>query len=267
MLSVLKKTIPYRDQHTHALVFLPDPSADIKKGVGIFTHGYTSHKGSILNWPVRLAEEGLPCILFDLPGHYLGNFSEVHDFDHFKSHGHELFEAAFNELQKNFCEQYPLYEHYWSETDFQVVLGGHSLGALLALKALALARFAQFKRTGICVGLGLPPQGVTHIFQTPFYKSTLNIRAQLVSPALAPEAVLPWIREAKERLEISGERIHMITGKDDLVVGSAGTERLAEVLRKAGCQVSLEKPTKLPHTSPEMAAGLIKRFLRQQEIL
>ncbi|PIP93181.1 MAG: hypothetical protein COW00_10980 [Bdellovibrio sp. CG12_big_fil_rev_8_21_14_0_65_39_13] len=262
-----KIKLPYAKTETHALIFLPDPASEVKKGFGIFTHGFTSHKGSILNWPVRLAEEGLACILFDLPGHYLGNYSEVESLEEFISEAPKLFAHAMSELKNSFTEHFPLYDHYLDDSDFTVALGGHSLGALLSLHAISLPAFHSYKRIGICVGLGMPPEGVTHLFDTPFYKSTLQVRAQLVSPALNPDVVFPWIKKDKEELELSGERLHFITGEDDLVVGKTGTEQLVESLRAKGNDVSIEKPAKLAHQLPEMAAAHVKKFLKDFGLL
>src|SRR5690606_26545950 len=113
---------------THALLV----NAHTKHSrIALLCHGYTSHKGSILTWASRLAEEGMSTIIFDVPGHYLGNFSEVESFDDFKNYAHELFAEAFELGQAEL-----------SHTIDGVVLGGHSLGALLALKAMQLTEFS-----------------------------------------------------------------------------------------------------------------------------
>ncbi|EQC44529.1 alpha/beta hydrolase family protein [Bacteriovorax sp. BSW11_IV] len=255
--KLVKIEIPYLDQKVNAIGFLPDPAKPTKDGLAILTHGYTSHKASILNWPTRLVEEGLPAILFDLPGHFLGGFSEVYDFELFKTEAPKLFQKAY-ELMK---------EHITLTDNSPIVLGGHSLGSLLCLKAMESDFFKSKNTKAVCVGLGLPPEGVTHIFDTPFYKSTLVIREQLVSKALGPKIVFPWIKEEKENMDISGHRIHFITGEDDLVVGKDGTERFAKILERHGNQVTVEKPTKLGHHLPEMAAGYVKKYLKSEGII
>ncbi len=252
-MKVLKEYLPYADQKTNAMLFLPDEDVETKSTVAIFTHGYTADKGSIINWPIRLAEMGVPCVLFDLPGHYLGNYSEVESFDYFKDHAHELFYSAFTLL-----------------SDFkidEVILGGHSLGAMLALKALNLPQFQNYNKRAICVGIGMAPKNVVHLFDTPFYKTTLNLREQLVSKALCSANVFPWIKKEKEDIKLLGHTIHLITGIDDLVVGNDGTERFKELLELQGNIVTIERPTRLPHHEPQLAASHVKKYLKKMELI
>lgn len=268
-MKIIKTTLNYLDQKTNALIFLPavknddGVTSDIQPTVAIFTHGYTSDKSSIINWPIRLTEAGVACILFDLPGHYLGNFSEVEDFEYFKNHAHELFLNAFLELKKKFIEELPLHEHLLNENQLKLVLGGHSLGAMLSLKALMLPEFKKYEKLSISVGLGMAPLNVVHIFDTPFYKATLKIREQLVSPALNPENIFPWIKEEKKVFDVHNQRIHLITGVDDMVVGEDGMERFTESLVLKNNTVTIEKPTKLPHHEPQLAAAHVKKYLKK----
>lgn len=266
-MKVLKVQIDYQNQKTNALIFLPDVGGDTESALlptfAIFTHGYTADKGSILNWPIRLVEAGVSAILFDLPGHYLGNFSEVEDFEHFKHHGHELFLKAFLKLKESFLQEFPLYDHMLLKDQLKLVLGGHSLGAMLSIKAMMMPEFSDYQKLAVAVGLGMAPKDIVHIFDTPFYKSTLKIREQLVSPALKPDNVFPWIKEEKQVIEATGLNIHLITGVDDLVVGSDGMERFAASLVEKHNVVTMEKPTKLPHHEPQMAAGYVKKHLKK----
>jgi len=252
-MKVLKEYLSYADQKTNALLFLPDSDIETKKTVALFTHGYTADKSSIINWPIRLAEMGMPCVLFDLPGHYLGNFSEVLDFNFFKEHAHELFARALTLLSTYSIDE--------------VVLGGHSLGAMLALKALNLPEFQEVKTRAIGVGIGMAPKDVVHLFDTPFYKTTLNLREQLVSPELNSGNVFPWIKEEKEHVNLSGKIIHLITGLDDLVVGEDGTERFKSLLESQGNIVTMERPTKLPHHEPQLAASHVKKYLKKEGLI
>ena len=128
-MKVTKGYLSYADQKTHVLFFLPDTSVEVKSTFALLTHGYTADKSSIINWAYRLAEAGVSCALFDLPGHYLGNFSEVYDFEHFKAHAHELFAEAFAELKKVFLAEYPLHENFFEKEKLKLAMGGHSLGA------------------------------------------------------------------------------------------------------------------------------------------
>jgi predicted esterase len=202
---------------------------------------------------VRAAEAGLPALIFDWPGHYLGGLNEVEHFEDFKNHAHELFATA------------------WQALDGQVktpathaILGGHSLGALMAIKALELATFAPFKRLAVGLGIGLNNKVETHLFDTAFYQKTLSVRRQLVSPALDSDNVFPWIREEKENLKLSGERIHLITGLDDLVVGDEGMENFASILRAQGNVVTTFAPTKMAHHEPTLGAPHLHAFLKEE---
>ncbi len=255
-------------QETHALLFLPDPNGPIIPSFALFTHGFTSHKASILNWSIRLVEEGVSNILFDLPGHYLGSFSEVPNFDWFKKQAHKFYQQAYDKLKQEFSLCFPQYQSQLENKSFKIILGGHSLGGLLALKALELKCFQKYdNKTAIAVGLGLPPKDAPHVFASPFYKSTLAIRAQLVAPELAPENVFPWIQEEKENMNISQQKIYLLSGEDDVVVGKKGIERMAKILQDHNNQVSLEKVIKLPHHTPELAAPHLKKWLKSQGYL
>lgn len=267
--KIFKAQVPFTDVYhgeeiitqTNALVIVPGENAKKVNTIGLFTHGFTSHKASILNWPLRLAEDGIPCILFDLPGHYLGTFSEVHSFDAFKENAPLMFASAIESLKEVLDTNQIDFDCNPKET--KLIIGGHSLGALLSLMALETDKIREFStKQCVAVGFGLPPQGVTHVFDTPFYRSTLKVRGQLVSPALNPDIIFPWIKEEKEKLDLMGEDIYLLTGEDDVVVGKDGTERLAAQLESAGNRVVVEKPKKLGHHLPENAAPHIRKYLR-----
>jgi predicted esterase len=270
-MKILKAHLNYQNQITNALVFLPDGDGDTEEEritkplatFAILTHGYTSDKSSLLNWAIRLAESQVSVILFDLPGHYLGNFSEVEDFEHFKKHAHELFYDAFVKLQEVFLQNFPFEQGLLEKSKLKLILAGHSLGALLSLKALMLPQFSEYQKLSIAVGLGIAPKNVVHLFDTPFYKSTLKIREQLVSAALKPDNVFPWIKEEKMSLMVRESTIHLITGTDDLVVGIDGMEKFAEVMIAKGNNVTMERPSKLPHHEPQLAASYVKKYLKK----
>lgn len=262
-MKILKDYLNYQNQKTNAMYFLPDLDGEVKPTFAILTHGYTADKSSIINWPIRLAEVGVSCALFDIPGHYQGNYSEVENFEDFKLHAHKLFLEAFKGLSLAFKEEFPLNEHFLDADELKIVLGGHSLGSLLALKALSMNEFSSYQKRGIGVGLGMAPKDVVHLFDTPFYKSTLRVREQLVSPELKPDNVFPWIREEKNNLSLTNQDIHLITGEDDLVVGDDGMERFMESLVRKGNRVTMEKPSKLPHHEPQGAASYVKKYLKK----
>jgi hypothetical protein len=259
-IKVFKTNLIVNEFIVQALGFLPvGIESNQPRSLAIFTHGYTSHKGALLTWASRLVEEGMPAIIFDLPGHYLGGFSEVPSFKYFQQHAHKIFfEAYLNLLEACGLEKVD-----------NLVLGGHSMGALLALKALELEEFDQLESCqsrAICVGLGLLAEDKTHLFASNFYKSTLNLRSQLVSPQLDPEVLFPWIRNEKKNINVNNHKIHFITGVDDIVVGDKGSERIADILKENNNLVSLDKPTSLPHHLPEQAASFIKKYLKKEQL-
>ncbi len=243
-----------------AIVVLPDAKLpDNYKGqFGVFTHGYTASKNDCLTWAQRFADAGAPAVIFDLPGHYLGSFKEAESFDDFKAQAHLCFFEAYKFLNKSLKDNKIEIEM----TD--LIVGGHSLGALLALRALTLPEFESAKTTAICVGLGISQHKETHLFESAFYQKTLDLRRQLVSPALSPENIFPWIKEEKLKLDLSNKRIHLITGLDDVVVGSGGAEALSFNLKSLGNEVSLNEPKKLSHHEPSSGASHINAFMRKE---
>ncbi|WP_164848213.1 alpha/beta fold hydrolase [Halobacteriovorax sp. HLS] len=265
-IKIIKSKLSYLDQTINAMVFIPSEDRPLAKSIAVFTHGYTSHKASILSWCTRLAEEGVANIVFDLPGHYLGSYNEVSNFEMFTSEAPKLFIQAKGHLEEVIGEQSLELQKHFTSIHIKTVLGGHSLGALLSLIALEGDFFSPERTQSVCVGLGMPPEGVTHIFDTPFYKSTLNVRRQLVSSAISPEKIFPWIKERKEKLKLSGRRIHFITGSDDVVVGKEGSEIMRDYLIKDN-EVTVDRPNKIPHHMPELAAPHIKKYLKDQGLI
>jgi alpha-beta hydrolase superfamily lysophospholipase len=244
----------------NALAFIPAPDkGPLKSEWALFSHGYTSHKGDCLNWATRLVESGVPCLIFDQPGHYLGSFHEVNSFEDFKDHAHELFGEAYNRLS-GLLEQHLGFGQFPANT--AVILGGHSLGAYTSIKALELSQFASIQRLAVAVGIGIGQRQATHLFETAFYEKTLSIRRQLVSPNLDSKEVFAWLKDAKENIILSNQRIHMITGEDDIVVGNLGMEVFKEILEKQGNAVTTEKPKRLPHHEPGAATAHIYSFLK-----
>ena len=262
-----KIELVHGDWKFNALVFLPSPEAELKPTLALITHGYTSHKGSILTWPTRLAEDGCASILFDLPGHYLGSYNEVTDFNDFKNESHFLFHTAFLKLQERFEATFPLNSHFLEEDKLNLTFLGHSLGGLLCIKATGLDSFSKYQKRAIAVGLGFGPKTGKHLFESEFYKSTMIIREQLVCPTLSPKNVFPWIDGEKDSISLSNQEIHLICGMDDLVVAKDGAERLIEILESKNNKVSLERPTRLPHHMPELAASHIKKYFKNQNLI
>lgn len=255
----LELTLPWFQ--VNALAFIPSNSGekDLKSEWAIFSHGYTSHKGDCLNWANRVVESGVPCVIFDQPGHYLGSFNEVEKWEDFKDHAHEMFGEAFLRLQ-TLMETHVGIGNFLKPT--AVILGGHSLGAFTSIKALELPVFADLKRVGVGVGIGIGQRQATHLFETAFYEKTLSLRRQLVSSALDSKVVFSWLKDAKENLTVSRQRIHLITGEDDIVVGRGGVEAFVEVLERNGNSVTWQMPKRLPHHEPGAATSHLYSFLK-----
>lgn len=234
----------------NAAAFLPE-EADRKELSAVLTHGYTASKSDQVSWAQRLSDAGIPAVIFDLPGHYLGGLHPVSSFEDFRDHAVECFEKAANFLDENLGSPSSRY-----------ALAGHSLGALLSVKALELDKFEDAIAIG--VGLGISQHKSAHLFESSFYQKTLNIRRQLVAPELDSDLVFPWINEEKRDLHVTGKRVHLICGEDDVVVGKGGMQALASHLESNGNEVSTNEPKKLPHHEPGSASTYVYHFLKKE---
>lgn len=247
--KIIKKIIPWGYGETNAFCFLPENK---KSTLAIFSHGYTSHKGAILPWALKLSQIGIPTIIFDLPGHYLGTFNEVRSFQDFTQKVHQIFFNCFKSFKEdlNFSQ------------NIKIILGGHSLGALLALKAVDT--FKEYETLSICVGHGLSQSGESVIFDSPFFKETMHIREQLVSPALNPSNIFPWIQKQQMELSLTNQNVILIWGKDDLIISEKSVLSLKNLLEEKNNSVFLEIANRLPHNAPELASSLIKKLVREK---
>lgn len=246
---IIKKIIPWGHGETNAFCFLPESK---KSSLAIFSHGYTSHKGAILPWASKLSQIGIPTIVFDLPGHYLGTFGEVVEFEDFAQTAHQIFFNSFESFKQDL--------NYLSK--FKIIIGGHSLGALLALKAID--SFKGHEIICICVGHGLSQIGEPIVFDSPFFKDTMHIREQLVSPALNPKNIFPWIQKEQHQLSLNNQKIVLVWGRDDLVISEKNVLNLKAYLEKHNNSVHLEVATRLPHNAPDLASSLIKKLVKEQ---
>ena len=143
-----------------------------------------------------------------------------------------------------------------------IILGGHSLGAYSCIRALELDAFKELNKIAVGIGIGISQHQSTHLFETSFYEKTLSIRRQLVSPVLDTKEVFSWLKKEKETMTISHQRIHLITGEDDLVVGRGGMQAFVKVLEENSNIVTFEEPKKLPHHEPGSAAPHLYAFLK-----
>lgn len=264
-ITISKIQLEHHSFKVNGFIFLPEAKVYKNNLIAIFTHGYTSSKTDVFNWSNRLAEQGIASIIFDLPGHYLGSFEEVFKTDDFVYYAHELFSQAYQSLC-DFLKSALLKQNQHFIIPSICILGGHSLGALLALKAFDLKNLPKEKHF-FAVGLGINQEAKTHLFETAFYQKTLDIRRQLVSPTIAPNIIFKWILEEKKNLKIHDENIVLITGDDDIVVGANGSEELKNLLKKNNNVVSLVKPTKMPHHQPELAATHIASYTKNHILL
>ncbi len=222
-----------------ALIFLP-PSWQQKSfsRVCIATHGYTADKSSLLQWGIHLAKREIPTIIFDLPGHYLGSFNEVNEFNLFTQHVHQLFINAYHAISSLL------------NTTPKIILAGHSLGSYLALKASELPVLKPLCTKIIVVGYGIN-QG-THPLLKSFFRPLIEMRAPLVSPAIAPEKLLKWLEQEKNQVICTNQNIQFITGENDVIITPHATKQAAKLLASRN-QIEMLFPRNLPHNQPELA--------------
>ena len=268
--SISKFVINHPCFSTNALCFVPATKLFKPQMLAIFTHGYTSSKHDLMTWATRLSEAGITTTIFDLPGHYLGSFNEINSLSDFQNHAHELFGLAYIET-KNILVRHNLQlldanANIATSSPFsplKLILGGHSLGGLLALNCYQdLSLPTDLDITYLCIGLGLNPEVKVHLFDSEFYQKTLNIRKQLVSPHLDPKDVFPWIKNHKHDTHIKNKKIVLICGQDDVVVGKGGAGYLKSLLDPYN-QVELIEPPRLPHHEPQLAASTIYHYLKE----
>lgn len=243
--------IAYRNFTVQALLFIPE-RLDSSMPMALFTHGYTDHKGSLVNWGARMAKRGIPTLVFDLPGHYLGSFNEVASFDEFSNHAHFLFEMGARFIEERLGVNFS-----------GVILGGHSLGALMALRAADLPYFSERLQLIIPVGFGFGPGNGVHMLESPIYAETMKLRTQLVSPVLAPSILFPWLKKEKELLSLKGRRVHLICGENDGIIFDDGVTGMESMLLHLGNAVTITRPKRLPHHLPDLAAVHVDQAVRK----
>jgi predicted esterase len=252
-MSITKlKPITLTKNHLQVQGFHLEPPPEKRKAdwSAIMTHGYTSHKGSIINWAFRLIDMGIPVIIFDLPGHYLGSFLPAYSFDEFTQFTPSLFQKAHEILLTP-----------------NVFFLGHSLGALMSLKALQeeenYFNNINVHVIGVGFGFGGTKEGKDHVFESDFYQKTLQLRGLLVDPVIPPSLIFPWIRSQKENLTVSHRKITMITGEDDVVATVEKVTALSDHLIRHGNECETIIVRKLSHHMPELATPTIATIIKQ----
>ena len=130
-INVEKMVLEEKGLKVHAFAFIPEESK-LTNVQALFTHGYTAHKGDLITWASKLVELGIAVTLFDLPGHLLGSFEMVESFPQFSDNAHRFFARAHVRT----CEIMGRIRNTAAPT--RLILGGHSLGGLVAIKALAI---------------------------------------------------------------------------------------------------------------------------------
>ncbi len=255
-MEILKGILKLRKWKVEYFICSPSKSNIEYKSLMAITHGYTSHKGSLISWMFKLKDLGIPSILFDLPGHYLGSFNEIESFSEFKQYSHHLFPAAIKEITKRLRV---------SSTP-NIILGGHSLGALLSIKALNLIG-QEHNASSLSVGIGFSYSKTKskHILETPFFSQGLKNYEQLVSPKLCSKNIFPWIAAEKENIEITNKRVHIISGENDFIIND-GAIQFANHLRSKNNNITTKIVKNLPHHQPELAIGHIKQFIQSENL-
>jgi predicted esterase len=257
MLSIFRSILSPPQFQVHAFYFIPEKKQLRTDTLAIFTHGYTSHKGSLTNWAQRLVDKGIPTCLFDLPGHFQGSFLDIKNFADFEEQTHRLFLMALKEFHQYIPD-------LTSAKLPKLILGGHSLGALMSLKALELEELRQYDKMSFSVGLGFSysENDKNHLFETDFFQKTLQIRQQLVSSHLSPTTVFPWIKEQKYKLPLKNQHIYLLTGEDDVVASPDKVSSLGKHLTDQSNQVHVEISSRLPHHAPELASSYLAKAIK-----
>lgn len=226
------------------------------KSLVLMAHGYTAYKAQMQNWAFRLLDLGCACSIIDLPGHRLGHFFDVSNFEDFKKQSSLIFPKVLQDLTQSLkLDPNQLQKIFFS---------GHSLGGFLALKGFeSLESNLHSKMHYICVGLGtnLANEKQNHFLENSFFAKTLKFRNALVSECLHSDKVFAWLKDAKTQLKINQSKIHLITGENDLIAPPAQIENLASILRPHN-QVEITIQKQLSHHEPEKASPIVYQVIK-----
>lgn len=236
--------ISHKSLSSKAICFTPTENK--KNALAIFTHGYTAEKTPLIPWITALSESGIPSALFDLPGHKLADLSEVDSFEEFIYESHNLFLKVMEK-----------FNHVDSST--KLILGGHSLGGYFSMKALMEDKLSALDKIAILVGVGLNPDDRPHLFSTKLFEKMIDLRSQFVSEKIPPKRIFSWLHEAKKTEKIFHQKIILLAGEDDVVVGKHGIPILKSLLEEKSNIVTAETVSSLPHNNPELATKLVQK--------
>lgn len=256
-------TLSVSDVSVNALLFVPQ-DADASSSsvsfasVAICTHGYTSHKGDLIAWADKLTGENIPTLLFDLPGHYLGSFNEVSSLASFFTVAPALFKQAFLQISN----------HIQLTSDVKIILGGHSLGALVSIIAGGdQSQWQSHHLLHICVGLGVSAGLSKHLFSAPLFAEIMQMREQFVSSCLQASSLLPELYKQKLALKPVQQKIILMVGEDDIISPPADVSRLKKQLEQYTDDVEMITQKHMPHNLPERAATTIRSVLKSRNYI
>jgi hypothetical protein len=244
-----------------AIAFLPDINQELRHALAIFAPGYTDDKTPLLSWGFNLAAIGIATMVFDLPGHYLGSLYPLRSLEDFFRDTPLLFVEGFNSLAKRLVKRARFADSDVLKRSFTVVLGGHSLGARLAMEAAVLKCWSERSKILIGVAIGVGDQGSPHVLESEHFQGALEVRRQLVSPHLAPEKLTPRLKMMDQNFRLRNATVFLLTGQDDVFATPSRVQRLESILRANGNHVTTHIVRRLPHHDPKNAAPQIANYL------
>ena len=105
------------------------------------------------------------------------------------------------------------------------------------------------EQVNLSVGTGYSPDRQNSFLESTFYENTINLRKELVSKTICPSKMLSWFKNRMNSLKLKNANILLLSGKDDLIAGREGPERLSKLLTEKGNFVTLNRPKKFATSS------------------